>query len=314
MEIKRAIVTGGAGFIGSHLADKLIEMGVKVMVIDNMRSGLESNYLHHIENLRSPNYQIVFRDIQSLGMYDYFREFRPDTVFHLAAIPGVSYSVDHVRETDETNINGTANLLELSRKFGVRRFIFSSSSSVYGGSQVLPTPESIPLAPKSPYAMQKMVGEQYCKLFSEQYQLETVCLRYFNIFGPRQYGWSPYAAVIAAFADSIKNGTTPKIHGDGEQFRDFTYVDNVVSANIKAATVDTPMLGEIFNVGCGGTTTVNELHQIMGCPPAEYTSPRAGDVKCSQADISRARKMLGYEIETTFEKGIEKTLDWYLGV
>lgn len=312
MEIKKALVTGGAGFIGSHLADKLVEMGIEVMVIDNMRSGTESNYIHHIS--KNKNYQIVFRDIQSLGIYDYFQEFKPDTVFHLAAIPGVAYSVDHVRESDETNVNGTANLLELSREFGVRRFIFSSSSSVYGGSQILPTPEGIPLNPKSPYALQKMIGENYCKLFSAQYGLETVCLRYFNIFGPRQYGWSPYAAVIAAFADSIKTGIPPKIYGDGEQFRDFTYVDNVVNANILAATVDKEMLGEVFNIGCGGSTTVNELHQLMGCAPAEYTATRPGDVKCSQADISRARKLLGYEVEVSFEQGIEKTLDWYLSV
>lgn len=313
MEIKKAIVTGGAGFIGSHVADKLVEMGVDVMVIDNMRSGVESNYIHHI-NDHKKNYQILFRDIQSLGMYDYFKDFRPDTIFHLAAIPGVAYSVDHVRESDETNVNGTANLLELSRKFEVKRFIFSSSSSVYGGSEILPTPEGIALNPKSPYALQKMIGENYCKLFSAQYGLETVCLRYFNIFGPRQYGWSPYAAVIAAFADSIKNGTPPKIHGDGEQFRDFTYVDNVVNANILAATVSRSMLGEIFNIGCGGHTTINELHKIMGCAPAEFTDSRPGDVKCSQADITRARKILGYDVEVSFEQGIEKTLNWYLSV
>lgn len=313
MEIKRAVVTGAAGFIGSHVADELVKMGVNVMGIDNMRSGQHSNYMHHIDN-HEKNYQIVFRDIQSLGMYSYFREFKPDVVFHLAAIPGVSYSVDNIRETDETNINGTANLLELSKKFGVKRFIFSSSSSVYGGSEVLPTPESLALNPKSPYAMQKMVGEQYCELFSKQYGVETACLRYFNIFGPRQYGWSPYAAVIAAFADSIKTGMPPKIHGDGEQFRDFTYVDNVVQANILAATTDKPLLGERFNIGCGGRISVNDLHRIMDCAPAEYTPSRAGDVRCSQADINKAKEMLGYDPKVSFDDGIKKTIEWYLSV
>lgn len=309
--IKRAMVTGAAGFIGSHLADKLIDMDVEVFGIDNMRSGKTKNFEHHIYQ-NNGNYKIVFKSIEHLCMYDYFKEFKPDVVFHLAAIPGVSYSVSNVRETDEVNVNGTANLLELCRDFKVKRFIFSSSSSIYGGSKSLPTSEKILENPKSPYALQKMIGERYCRLFSEQYGVETASLRYFNVFGPRQYGDSPYAAVIAAFADSIKNNTQPEIHGDGEQFRDFCYVDNVVNANILAATTEYNLSGDIFNIGCGGKISINSLHKIMKCSPAKYIESRPGDVRCSQADISKAKEILGYEVEVPFEVGIEKTLEWYL--
>lgn len=310
MEIKIALVTGGAGFIGSHLVDALMEMGWRVIVVDNLRSGRKSNISQHLDK---ENFTFINKDIQSIGMYDVFDQYRPDYVFHLAAIPGVAYSVSHVREADEVNINGTANLLELSRDFKVKRFIFSSSSSVYGGSTTLPTPEDIPLNPKSPYALQKMIGEQYCKLFSEQYGLESICLRYFNIFGPRQYGDSPYAAVIAAFAESLKQKTNPTIFGDGTQFRDFTNVFNAVDANIKAALCPTPMLGDVFNIGCGGHITINELHKLMGCLPARYTDSRSGDVKCSQADISKAKNILDYKIIVSFEDGLKETINWYLG-
>jgi len=307
MEIKRAIVTGGAGFIGSNLVDGLLAKGVEVAVIDNLRSGRRSNLEHISDKITFYNF-----DIRDEKCSDFFNYQKPDAVFHLAAIPGVSYSVEHPTETNDVNVSGTVNLLELSKQHGVKKFVFSSSSSIYGGSEILPTSETITLNPKSPYALQKKVGEEYCKLFSDQSDMQTVALRYFNVFGPRQYGDSPYAAVIAAFADSIKNNTAPQIHGDGEQFRDFCYIDNVVSANILAAEADLDNF-EAFNVGCGGRITVNSLHEAMKCQSAEYTKSRAGDVRCSQADISKAESLLGYKVLVPFEEGIEKTLEWYFG-
>jgi UDP-glucose 4-epimerase len=309
MEFKRALVTGGAGFIGSHLVDRLLKDGYEVFIIDNYRRGRRSNIVHHFNN---PRCYFDKRDIHSLGMYDIFRIFKPDVVFHLAAMPGVPYSVKNPTDSSETNIQGTVNLLDQAIKHGTKRFIFSSSSSVYGGSIVLPTPETTPLNPKSPYALQKKVGEEYCKMFSKLYDIETVCLRYFNVFGPRQRGDSPYSSVISSFADSIKKGETPIIHGDGEQFRDFCYVDNVVSANMLAAKYEGELKGDAFNIGCGTTTTVNKLHKLMGAAEAEYTETRAGDVKCSQADITKAAEVLEYRVLVPFSEGLERTLDWYL--
>jgi len=309
MEFKRALVTGGAGFIGSHLVDKLLEEGYEVFIIDNYRKGRRSNIVRHFNNSRC---YFDKRDVQSTGMYDIFRIFKPDVVFHLAAMPGVPYSVGNPTDSSETNIHGTVNLLEQAMKHGTKRFIFSSSSSVYGGSAVLPTPETTPLNPKSPYALQKKVGEEYCKMFSKLYDIETVCLRYFNVFGPRQYGDSPYSSVISSFAESIKREEQPIIHGDGEQFRDFCYVDNVVSANMLAAKCKTKLKGDVFNVGCGTTTTVNKLHELMGASEAKYTETRAGDVKCSQADITKAAEVLEYRVLVPFNEGLERTLEWYL--
>jgi UDP-glucose 4-epimerase len=310
MEFKRALVTGGAGFIGSHIVDRLIEDGYEVFIIDNMRKGKRTNVAHNFGN---PKCYFDRREIQSLGMYEIFRIFKPQVVFHLAAIPGVPFSVKNPTESDETNIQGTVNLLDLSVKHNVKKFIFSSSSSVYGGSAVLPTPENTPLNPKSPYALQKKVGEEYCRMFSKLYDLDTVCLRYFNVFGPRQYGDSPYSSVISSFADSIRNGTQPTIYGDGEQYRDFCYVDNVVEANMLAALHDEKLNGEIFNVGCGTTTSVNDLVKLMKTSTPIYEEERAGDVRCSQADVRKAADVLGYKVLVPFEEGLKNTMKWYLG-
>jgi UDP-glucose 4-epimerase len=309
MKFKRALVTGGAGFIGSHIVDKLLDEGYEVFIIDNYRMGRRSNVSHHFSN---PKCFFDKRDIQCPSMYEVFRIFKPEVVFHLAAMSGIPYSVENPTDSNETNIHGTVNLLDLAVKHGCKRFILSSSSSVYGGSAVLPTPESIPLNPKSPYALQKKVGEEYCRMFSKLYDMETVCLRYFNVFGPRQYGDSPYASVISSFADCLKNGESPTIHGDGEQFRDFCYIDNVVSANLLAANYEGVLKGEAFNIGCGTTTSINKLHKLMGVKEAEYTEARAGDVKCSQADITRAAEVLGYRVLVPFDKGLKKTVKWYL--
>jgi len=309
MDFKRALVTGGAGFIGSHIVDKLLSEGVEVFVVDNYRKGKRSNVSH---NFAKPKFIFNRMDIQSREMEDVFRIFKPEVVFHLAAMAGVPFSVENPADSDETNIHGTVNLLELSKKNKVKRFVFSSSSSVYGGSIVLPTPETTPLNPKSPYALQKKVGEEYCRMSSKLYGLDTVCLRYFNVFGPRQYGDSPYSSVISSFAECLKNGEQPTIHGDGEQFRDFCYIDNVVSANLLASRYDGVLGGDVFNIGCGTTTTINKLHKLMKVKEAIYTDTRIGDVKCSQADITRAAEILEYKVLVPFNKGLSKTVEWYL--
>jgi len=305
----RAIVTGSEGFIGGHLTDRLLHLGVIVMGIDDMSTGLQSTLdIHQKEyNFISENIDITSPDIHNV-----ISHFKPEYIFHLAAKSGVTPSVLAPTSSDFTNINGTVNLLEAAKNAGVKRFIFSSSSSVYGGSDVLPTPETTPLNPKSPYAMQKMVGEQYCKLFYRLYGLDSAVLRYFNVFGPRQRSDSAYAAVIASFCDAEKNGNNPIIFGSGEQFRDFCYVKNVVDANIKAAQEDGKLKGSVFNVGCGGRITVNQLCAIICSKHPIYKEERAGDVFSSQADITKAKRGLGYHADFSFEDGIEETVWDYL--
>jgi nucleoside-diphosphate-sugar epimerase len=307
--MKTAIVTGSAGFIGGHLSEKLLKEGYRVVGIDNMRSGLESTMELHISyDAFVPKYYDITTDrIESV-----FMKFMPDIVFHLAAIPGVAPSVKDPLLSNNTNVNGTVNILSMSQKYNVKRVVFSSSSSVYGGSEVLPTPENTPLNPKSPYALQKRIGEEYCKLFSKVYGLDTVCLRYFNVFGPRQRADSEYAAVISAFCDSVKNNVRPTIYGDGEQSRDFCFVDNVVHANILAATCDIGFSGDVFNVGCGGRITVNSICDALDTRGPIYKPERLGDVRHSQADISKAHNVLGYKPLVTYSEGLEETLDWYL--
>ena len=308
--IKKAIVTGSEGFIGGHLTDTLLINGVQVLGIDDMSSGLQSTYESHI---KSPNYTGKQISITDSRISSIFKDFKPDVVFHLAAKSGVTPSVLDPTFSDFTNINGSVNLLEAAKDSGVKRFVFSSSSSVYGGSENLPTSESEPPNPKSPYALQKLVVEKYCKLFSELYGLETVSLRYFNIFGPRQRSDSAYAAVIAAFADAEKRGVQPKIFGTGEQFRDFTYVKNVVEANILAANAPNKLSGEVANIGCRGRITVNNLCKFICSKDPIYEAERPGDVFSSQADISVAEKLIGYYPAWSFERGLKETIDWYLG-
>jgi len=305
----KAIVTGSEGFIGGHLTDKLLNMGVQVLGIDDMSSGLQSTYEHH---LSYDNYRGKLIPITDRRIADIFSEFKPDVVFHLAAKSGVAPSVLDPTFTDLTNVNGSVNLLEAAKNSEVKRFIFSSSSAIYGGNENLPTNESEPPNPKSPYALQKLVIEKYCKLFYELYGLESISLRYFNIFGPRQRSDSAYAAVIAAFADAEKNGMQPKIFGTGEQFRDFTYVKNVVRANILSALTKNVLAGDVVNIGCGSKTTVNNLCSAICSKEPIYFDERPGDVFSSQADISSAKKIINYEPEWSFQQGLKDTLDWYL--
>ena len=305
----KAIVTGSEGFIGGHLTDKLLNMGVQVIGIDDMSSGLQSTYENHIsyDNYRGKLISITDNRIKGI-----FSEFKPDVVFHLAAKSGFTPSVLDPKFSDFTNINGSVNLLEAAKNSGVKRFVFSSSSSIYGGSKNLPTSESEPPNPKSPYALQKLTVENYCKLFYKLYGLEAISLRYFNIFGPRQRSDSAYAAVIAAFADAEKNGERPKIFGTGEQFRDFTYVKNVVSANILAALSKKTLSGNVINIGCGAKTTVNNLCSAVCNKNPIYLEERPGDVFSSQADIALAEDLIGYRPEWSFQQGLKDTLEWYL--
>jgi len=306
----KAIVTGSEGFIGGHLTDKLLNMGVQVLGIDDMSFGLQSTYEEHVKIPHYTGKQISITDPRISSI---FKDFKPDVVFHLAAKSGVTPSVLNPTFSDFTNINGSVNLLEAAKDSGAKRFVFSSSSSVYGGSENLPTSESEPPNPKSPYALQKLVIEKYCKLFSDLYGLETVSLRYFNIFGPRQRSDSAYAAVIAAFADAEKRGVQPKIFGTGEQFRDFCYVKNAVEANILAANAPSKLSGEVVNIGCGGKITVNNLRKFICSKDPIYEPERPGDVFSSQADISAAKKLIGYNPSWSFERGLKETIDWYLG-
>jgi|ETNvirenome_6_85_1030632.scaffolds.fasta_scaffold20960_3 nucleoside-diphosphate-sugar epimerase len=306
----KAIVTGSEGFIGGHLTDRLLQLGIKVLGIDDMSNGVESTLESHLD---SPNFISEQIDILDPAIKSIFKSFKPQYVFHLAAKAGVAPSVAMPAFSDLNNTNGTVNLLEASKNSNVKRFIFSSSSSVYGGTKKLPTEETATLSPESPYALQKLIGEKYCSLFYKLYNLDTVSLRYFNVFGPRQRADSAYAAVIAAFCNAEKNGIRPIIYGNGEQFRDFCYVQNVVDANIKSALEAGPLRGQRFNIGCGGKTTVNELCSTICSKEPIYEKERPGDVFSSQADITWAKRMIGYHGEITFEEGIQEALKWYLG-
>jgi nucleoside-diphosphate-sugar epimerase len=308
--MKTAIVTGSAGFIGGHIAARLLELGYKVVGIDNMRSGLQSTVDMHIE---SGNFIPKYIDITSEEIGAIFERVRPDFVFHLAAIPGVAVSVENPVFSSFTNINGTVNLLKAAVNTGVSRFVFSSSSSVYGGLGCLPTDETCALHPKSPYALQKKVGEEYCKLFSSEYGLDTVCLRYFNVFGPRQRADSAYAAAISSFCKSIKEDERPVIYGDGEQSRDFCFIKNVVNANILAAESKGKFSGDVFNVGSGNNVTINNVCRELKTKPPVYDEARPGDVRYSCADISKACSVLGYNPVYSREDGLRETLEWYLG-
>ena len=305
MNFQRAIVTGSEGFIGGHLVDELLSMGIEVMGIDDLSSGLETTLEHHLkhENYISRPISICDKRIPLV-----FQAFKPDVVFHLAAKAGVADSVLNPVFTDSVNVNGSVNVLEAARLGGAKRFIFSSSSSVYGGSENLPTKETEPLDPKSPYALQKLTIESYCKLYSEIHNLDTISLRYFNIFGPRQRSDSDYAAVIAAFIDAEKNGIRPRIYGTGEQYRDFLYVKNAVYANILAANSESKFSGDILNIGTGATTTINDLCSMLCSKKPEYMDRRPGDVFCSMASIERAKELIDYYPKWSFAAGIKDTV------
>jgi len=306
----RYLVTGGAGFIGSNLVEAIRAQGDDVHVLDDFSTGKRENLAPWIDDIQ------VFEG--SIEDFELCRKAVEgcDYVLHQAALPSVPKSIKLPRETNSVNIGGIVNLLVAARDASVKRFVFAASSSASGNTETLPKVETMTTQPLSPYAIQKLAGEMYCRVFYEQYGLQTVALRYFNIFGPRQDPNSFYSAVIPKFVTACLNDEAPTIFGDGETSRDFTYIDNVVQANLKSCTADDKCAGHVMNVACGGRISLTELANGIraalgkGKPP-KYEPERPGDVKHSMADISAARELIGYDPKVLFEEGIKKTIDWY---
>lgn len=306
----KVLVTGGAGFIGSNLADELIRQGARVSIIDNFTTGFREN----LEEITG-DFDFIEGDINDDAAVIKAIE-GAEVVFHEAALPSVPRSVENPEETHRVCVNGTLNLLIKAKDAGVKRFIYAASSSAYGNQPTLPKVETMRPDPLSPYAVAKLTGEHYLRAFHSVYGMETLSLRYFNVFGPRQNPSSMYSGVISRFIDSLMTGVRPVIFGDGEHSRDFTYIANVVDANIKAAQT-TKGLGETMNVANGDRVTLNELLNVLktitGKPDvvADYQPPRRGDVKDSQADNRRAIECLGYSELVGLEEGLRMTLDWW---
>jgi UDP-glucose 4-epimerase len=302
------LVTGGAGFIGSHLADKLLELGHEVTVIDDFSLGKKEN-LQNNKNLK-----IIKKSICD-NLDDVFKE-KIDAVFHLAALPRVQFSIKNPIETHNANVNGTLNLLDTCKKFNVKRFIFSSSSAVYGDQKTLPLKEDMKPNPMSPYALHKLVGEYYCRLYSLLYGLEAISLRYFNVFGPRLNPEGDYACLIPKFINLIKKGVRPTIYGNGTKTRDFTFVSDAVEANILAfKTGNKDSFGQVFNVGSGKNISVNDVTKLI----LKFTNrsikpiygPEVIEPEHTLADISKIKNSLSWYSKTSFEEGLQKTIDYF---
>jgi nucleoside-diphosphate-sugar epimerase len=305
-----ALITGGAGFIGSNIAQRLLQMGVKIRVLDNLSTGREENMVDIVDDV-----DLIVGDLRDPETLNRAMA-GTDVVFHQAALPSVPRSVADPLGSHEAGATGTLQVLLAARRVGVNRVVFASSSSVYGDTPELPKHEGMIPNPLSPYAVSKITGEYYCKVFARLYGMETVAFRYFNVFGPRQDPTSEYAAVIPKFIRIMARGERPLIHGDGLQSRDFTYVSNVVEGNIRAATAP-DIAGEVFNLACGERFTllelVNEINTILGTSIEPILGePRPGDIKHSLADISRARSRLGFEPVTRFADGLRITAEWFL--
>jgi UDP-N-acetylglucosamine/UDP-N-acetyl-alpha-D-glucosaminouronate 4-epimerase len=304
------VVTGGGGFIGSHIVENLVrQRNTVVKVIDDFSTGKREN----VEAFKN-DVEIIEADIAETKNLAQFLK-GADYVIHQAAIPSVPKSILDPLKSHNANVNGTLNLLLACRDAGVKRVVYASSSSLYGDSPTLPKREGMMPNPLSPYGAQKLFAEMYCEVFTKAYGLETVSLRYFNVFGPRQDSTSQYSGVLALFIPAVLQGRRPTIYGDGLQSRDFTYVQNVVEANLLACKVP-GVGGQVFNVACGDRITVNSmLHQINKIVGVDispvYAEPRSGDIKHSQADITRAREHLGYEPKVSFEEGLRATVEWY---
>jgi len=308
--MKLALVTGGAGFIGSHLVDGLLEAGYAVRVVDDFSSGNRANLAHHGDKIDIAEGSIIDADICQRVCQGV------DVIFHQAAVPSVPRSIDQPLPSHAANIDGTFGLLMAARDAGVRRVVYAASSSAYGETKVQPKIETMPSQPLSPYAVQKLTGEHYCNVFATCFGLSTVALRYFNVFGPRQNPKSQYAAAIPAFITAINEDRPPTVYGDGEQTRDFTFIKNVVHANLKAATAGDDASGQVMNIACGGAISVNRIiamiNETLGKDvKPEYVPQRAGDIKHSLADISKAKTLIGYEPNVSIEEGLNQTIRWY---
>ena len=301
------LVTGGAGFIGSHLTEELVRRGHRVRVVDSLITGKRRN-LEHIPNVEFVEGDLADMDVAARAIAGV------EYVLHQAAIPSVPRSVKDPVTSNRANIDASLNVLVAARDAGVKRVVYAGSSSAYGDTETLPKREDMPTKPLSPYALQKLVAEQYCQMFTRLYGLETVTVRYFNVFGPRQDPSSPYSGVISLFSTALLEGRQPTIYGDGEQTRDFTYVANVVDGVLRACEAPKAS-GEVINVACGTRISLNTLletmNRIVGTDiKALYKEARAGDVRDSQADITKAKNLLGYAPTVDLETGLRHTLAW----
>ncbi len=307
--MERFLVTGGAGFIGSNICKKLISEGCFVRVVDNLLTGKKSNLAGIIDKIEFIQADMGDDQVARSAMKDI------DVVLHEGALPSVPRSVDDPALTHKHCVDATFTLLLAARDAGIKRFVYASSSSAYGDTPTMPKVETMPPQPLSPYAVGKLVGEYYCSVFYKVFGLETISLRYFNVFGPHQDPASQYAAAIPAFVTAILKDEPPTIYGDGLQSRDFTYVDNVVDANLLAARAKQTK-GEVLNIACGQAVTVNEVIEIINgllgknIKP-KYDPPRPGDVKHSLADITLAEKTIGFKPKVQFKQGLQKAIDWY---
>jgi nucleoside-diphosphate-sugar epimerase len=304
------LVTGGAGFIGSNIVRKLVELGEDVRVLDNLFTGKPENikpFLNKIEFIEGDftDLEIAKRAVQGVSY-----------VLHQGAIPSVPRSVNDPIKTNNANVSGTLNMLVASRDEGVKRFVYAASSSAYGDSLMMPKVETMDVSPKSPYAVQKLTGEYYCQSFFNLYGLETICLRYFNVFGPNQDPESIYSAVIPSFIKKILKGEVPVINGGGDISRDFTYVDNNVDANLKACVAPKEAVGQVFNIATGNEISLDQLvekiNNILGTNiKPVYKEFRRGDIKHSLANISKAEKLLSYKPTISFDEGLKRTIEFY---
>jgi UDP-glucose 4-epimerase len=305
------LVTGGAGFIGSHIAEGLVKAGHSVRILDNFLTGKKEN----IETLQK-DIELIIGDIRDLVACQKAVE-GIDAVLHQAALPSVARSIEDPLLSHDINVNGTLNILLASRDAGVKKVIFASTASLYGDDRLLPKQENMRETPLSPYAISKLIGEKYSQIFSQVYELSTVCLRYFNVFGPRQDPFSSYAAVIPSFIIKMLKGERCTIFGDGEQTRDFTYVKNVVEANLSVLK-NKNISGEIINVAAGEETSINVLSQevarILDFDEApKYEESRKGDIRHSYADISKLKELIKYTPSVSFKEGLAETIEWYKG-
>src|SRR3989440_4665040 len=303
------VVTGGGGFIGSHIVEELLRRKETVKIIDNFSTGKRAN----VEPFED-DAEVIEADLAEAKNLAQFLK-GADYVIHQAAIPSVPKSIIDPIKSHHANVDGTLKLLVACREAGVKRVVYASSSSLYGDSPTLPKHEEMMPNPLSPYGAQKLFAEMYCQVFTRAYGLETVALRYFNVFGPRQDATSQYSGVLALFIPAVLEGRRPTVYGDGLQSRDFTYVKNVVNANLLACTAP-GVAGQVFNVACGDRITLNsmlqQINKITGKDIAPiYADNRAGDIKHSQSDITRAKEHLGYEPQVSFEEGLRHTIEWY---